>query len=114
MEPAEFFVNYVQRHLPTWLLLRLVRWYLKIFVGWRMRSGAVVVDQIACDRSREKRPVTTEVEVTNEQLYANDPAFFLAHLGPRLKYSACEFPSAATTLAEAEEFTLRVYQDKAG
>jgi cyclopropane-fatty-acyl-phospholipid synthase len=65
-------------------------------------------------KDRKKRPVTDLVEVTNDQLYANDPAFFLAHLGPKLKYSACEFPTEATTLAEAEELTLRRYQDMVG
>lgn len=34
----------------------------------------------------QKRPVTTAVETTNEQLYGNDAAFFVAHLGPKLKY----------------------------
>ena len=79
-----------------------------------MRLGDPVVKQINLDRSRASLPVTTEVEVTNEQLYANDPAFFHAHLGPLLKYSACEWPGPASTLADAEEFTIRIYQDKAG
>ena len=60
-----------------------------------MRLGDAVVQQIACDRKeRTTKPVTELVEVTNEQLYANDPAFFLAHLGPKLKYSSCEIVPA--------------------
>ena len=43
-------------------------------------------------------------EVTNEQLYANDPDFFVGHLGPRLKYSACEWPDGAT-LSDAFSLT---------
>ena len=31
------------------------------------------------------RPVTTQVEKANEQLYGNEAAFFEAHLGPKLK-----------------------------
>ena len=65
-------------------------------------------------------------EEANEQHYGNDPAFFVAHLGPNLKYSACEWPSASNangpngplgsgcTLAEAEAATLLIYQEKAG
>ena len=63
---------------------------------------------------RSKEPVTVMTEEANEQHYGNDPAFFVAHLGPNLKYSACEWPSASNangpnaplgsgcTLAEAE------------
>ena len=123
---AEFFVAYLQPYLPTPVVRVLVRWYLYLFVGWRMRSGDVVVRQIKLDRQeRTRAPVTTEVEVTNEQLYANDPAFFVAHLGPRLKYSACEWPvncgastsdppSCAAALADAEALTLATYQERLG
>lgn len=115
MEFAEFFVTYLQEWLPTWFILWLLRVNLKYVVGWRMRLGDAVVQQIACDRlERKSKPVTEQVDVTNEQLYANDPDFFVAHLGPRLKYSACEFPTPTTTLAEAETYTIAVYQDKAG
>ena len=123
MGAAEFFVNYVQAFIPTPVVLLLVRVYLRLLVGWRMRCGDVVVRQIACDRrERVARPVTAEVEVTNEQLYANDPAFFVAHLGPKLKYSACEWPAGSGTdpaslragLADAEALTIGIYQEKAG
>jgi len=126
MEPAEIFVNYIQAWIPTFVVRLLVRWYIRLFVGWRMRSADVVVQQIKLDRKeRVLAPVTKDVEITNEQLYANDPDFFVAHLGPKLKYSACEWPvgSTATTLdpascakdlAAAEEFTLATYQDKLG
>jgi len=113
MELAEFFVKYVQRFLPTWLLLLLVRINMKLLVGWRMRSGDAVVQQILCDRKeRKSKPVTEQVDVTNEQLYANDPAFFVGHLGPRLKYSACEWPThEGATLGEAETLTIGIYQE---
>ena len=114
MEATEFFVRYIQQFLPTWLLLLLIRWNLKYLVGWRMRLGDAVVQQIACDRKERKtKPVTELVEVTNEQLYANDPDFFVGHLGPRLKYSACEWPDGAT-LSDAEDLTIKIYQEKAG
>jgi cyclopropane-fatty-acyl-phospholipid synthase len=126
MQLAELFVNYVQAWIPTFVVRLLVRYYIRLFVGWRMRCGDVVVQQILLDRKERKRaPVTTEVEVTNEQLYANDPAFFVAHLGPKLKYSACEWPvgcgadtkdpaSCAKSLADAEDLTIASYQQKLG
>jgi cyclopropane-fatty-acyl-phospholipid synthase len=113
----ELFVKYVQCWLPTWSVRLLVRLWLKQ-VGFFMRSGDVVVQQIACDRrERVSRPVTTDVEVTNEQLYGNDPAFFVDHLGPKLKYSACEWPegkSGFANLADAESITIANYQRKLG
>ena len=43
VELAELFVAYVQPWLPTEVVRFLVRYYLKLFVGWRMRCGDVVV-----------------------------------------------------------------------
>ena len=88
---AELFVKHVQQYVPTLALRLLVRAYLKFYAGWRMRGGAVVVDQIAVDRSaRVAEPVTVDTDLANEQHYGNDPHFFRAHLGPRLKYSLIE------------------------
>ena len=127
MPVEEFIVTYVQWLLPTWFLRLGVRFYLRHFGGPKMRGGDVVIKQINVDRyERSKEPVTVMVEEANEQHYGNDPAFFVAHLGPKLKYSACEWPSTANpngpndpfktgcTLGEAEEATLLIYQDKAG
>ncbi|KAL1503346.1 hypothetical protein AB1Y20_011398 [Prymnesium parvum] len=113
MELIEWFVTYVQWMLPTWLLHLLVRLNMAYFC-FMMRRGDVVVRQIQIDRrDRKNRPVTTEVATTNEQLYGNDAAFFKAHLGPKLKYSACKFDEG-DTLKEAEQKTIKEYQDKAG
>ena len=115
MGVAEFFVSYVQRFLPTFAIRLLVRFYLKTFVGWRLRGGDVVVKQIEFDRrQRNQKPVTIDADVTNEQLYANDPEFFRTHLGPKLKYSSCEWPDRNTTLPEAEIYTIARYQDMLG
>ena len=123
---AELFVKHVQQYVPTLPLRLLVRAYLKFYAGWRMRGGAVVVDQIAVDRSaRVAEPVTVDTDLANEQHYGNDPHFFRAHLGPRLKYSACEWPvncgastsdppSCAAALADAEALTLATYQERLG
>lgn len=114
MGGAEYFVENIQRYVPTCVLRWMVRYYVKI-VGWRLRRGAAVVKQIEMDRSdRAKAPVTELVELANEQLYGNEAAFFESHLGPMLKYSACEWPSPTSSLAEAEEYTIRRYQEMMG
>lgn len=111
MGGAEWFVAHVQRLVPTVVLRLLVRLYLKVRVGWMLRGGSAVVRQIEMDRiARRREQVTVLVEKTNEQLYGNEAAFFESHLGPMLKYSACEWPSMAATLAEAEAYTIQRYQ----
>ena len=111
----EFFVEYLQWLFPTWLLRLGVRYYLYLYGGWAMRCGDVVVTQIELDRhGRGKVPVTEDTDKANEQHYGNDPAFFADHLGPALKYSACEWPGSSTSLADAEVFTLNRYQELAG
>jgi len=113
-EFCELFVTKLQPYMPTWCVRTLVWAWMK-YCGVLMRSGDVVVQQILLDRKeRGTRLVTEDVEVTNEQLYANDPDFFLAHLGPKLKYSACEWPPGCSSLGEAEELTIANYQEKAG
>lgn len=115
MPIEEFIVEYVQWLLPTWVLQHGVRLYLRFYAGPRMRGKDVVCQQITCDRYlRSKEPVTVMVEEANEQHYGNDPAFFVAHLGPKLKYSSCEWPAPNCTLAEAEEATILIYQERAG
>ena len=113
MELAEFFVTHVQWALPTWLIRLMVRTMLRL-VGWQMRRADAVVRQIRCDRHmRRTAPVTTDTDKANEQHYGNDPRFFEAHLGPCLKYSACEWPDGTKDLAEAEVATLHIYQERA-
>ena len=71
----------------------------------------MVVKQIRIDRKeRKRRPVTVEADAANDQLYANDPDFFEAHLGKMLKYSACEWPSNCKTIDDAEAYTISRYQ----
>jgi len=115
----EFIVEHVQQYVPTWLLRLGVRLYLRHVSGPAMRGGDVVCQQIVTDtKERDLEPVTTMVEEANEQHYGNDPAFFAAHLGPRLKYSACEFgavgDASVVSLGDAEDRTIRIYQDRAG
>jgi cyclopropane-fatty-acyl-phospholipid synthase len=52
-------------------------------------------------------------EKANEQHYEVSADFFQRVLGPRLKYSSCYFANAQTTLAEAEEDSLRITCERA-
>ena len=59
-------------------------------------------------------PVATHTADANEQHYEVPTDFFLATLGPRLKYSSCVYPNAEATLEEAEEHTLALTCERAG
>ncbi len=53
-------------------------------------------------------PLAIATESANQQHYEVPVSFFKSVLGPRLKYSSSLFPTAGTTLAEAEEAMLRL------
>merc|ERR1712146_575652 len=107
--------------------------------GIEKSKAKYIEEQIECDtKLRGSRDVTMFTEETNEQHYGNDPQFFVKHLGPRLKYSCCNFNLSAKsswlqymshkigisgkvkeskkeeikTLEEAETLTIREYQSK--
>ncbi len=52
-------------------------------------------------------------EKANEQHYELPPQFFERALGPRLKYSSAYYPTASSTLAEAEEAMLALTCERA-
>ena len=60
-----------------------------------------------------KGPIAVAVEEANVQHYEVPTEFFQKVLGPRLKYSACYFPTPTTTLAEAEEAMLALFCNRA-
>ncbi len=59
-------------------------------------------------------PIALHPEEANRQHYEVPAAFFETVLGPRLKYSCCRFPSAQTTLADAERIALSETIENAG
>jgi len=102
-----------QAFVPDWVLRWCVRVYLIYANGAARKRTTIVLDQIHLDRRiRTAEPVTTDVEVTNTQLYGNSPSFFELHLGPRLKYSSCKF-EMSDTLESAERKTIAEYQELA-
>ena len=58
--------------------------------------------------------IAFETAAANEQHYEVPTPFFLSSLGPRLKYSSCEWPGPDATLAEAETHTLAKYAELLG
>jgi cyclopropane-fatty-acyl-phospholipid synthase len=53
-------------------------------------------------------PIAPVSEKANEQHYELPVEFFLAMLGPRLKYSCCFWPGVDRSLAEAEDMSLNL------
>lgn len=54
-------------------------------------------------------PIAIETQAANSQHYEVPSAFFLNHLGPRLKYSCCWYPVGTESLQRAEEAMLELY-----
>lgn len=67
----------------------------------RLAQGGAIADADFA-RDMQRWPIAVHTDEANEQHYELPPAFFELALGPRRKYSSCLYPSAATTLAEAE------------
>lgn len=53
-------------------------------------------------RDMSDHPIAKHTDAANAQHYEVPATFFLACLGPRLKYSCCKYESAHDTLADAE------------
>jgi cyclopropane-fatty-acyl-phospholipid synthase len=79
--------------------------------GTPAARAAVRSERIAQMR---RSPIALEVDAANEQHYEQPVDFFLAALGPRLKYSCCYWPRGVHTLAESEEAMLRLTCERAG
>jgi cyclopropane-fatty-acyl-phospholipid synthase len=58
-------------------------------------------------------PIAIETKAANQQHYEVPAQFFHRHLGPRLKYSCCLYPTGRETLAQAEEAMLALYAERA-
>ena len=55
------------------------------------------------------RPIAIEQDKANEQHYEVPTEFLKLCLGPRMKYSSCEFPSSKSSLGDAEDTILASY-----
>ena len=57
--------------------------------------------------------IAVETSAANAQHYEVPAEFFRLHLGPRLKYSCCFYPTRRENLAGAEEAMLTLYAERA-
>ncbi|QDV23249.1 Cyclopropane-fatty-acyl-phospholipid synthase [Aureliella helgolandensis] len=71
------------------------------------------MDVAAFAREIGSGPLALESQAANEQHYEVPAQFFESCLGRRMKYSACLFPHASTSLVEAEEEMLRLTCERA-
>ena len=74
----------------------------------RSRNFNALLDELGSS------PIAVQTQAANTQHYEVPAEFFRQHLGPRLKYSCCLYPSGRETLAEAEEAMLSLYAERAG
>jgi cyclopropane-fatty-acyl-phospholipid synthase len=73
----------------------------------KRRLGATAPEaEAAFAETMRRYPVALHTDAANEQHYELPPEFFELVLGPQRKYSSCLYPSASTTLEEAENFAL--------
>jgi cyclopropane-fatty-acyl-phospholipid synthase len=73
----------------------------------KMATGDASTDA-AFAREMAARAIAEHTDAANAQHYEVPAAFFAHVLGPNRKYSSCFYPSAGTTLAEAEDEALRL------
>jgi cyclopropane-fatty-acyl-phospholipid synthase len=76
-------------------------------------SGDWQAKQTAFVESLRRSPVAIETAAANEQHYELPPAFFLACLGKRLKYSSCFYPRGDESLDHGEIAMLKLYGERA-
>lgn len=60
-----------------------------------------------------RAPIAENTDEANQQHYELPPEFFELVLGPRKKYSGCEWPSGVSTLEEAETTALETIVSRA-
>jgi cyclopropane-fatty-acyl-phospholipid synthase len=98
----------------------LVRLGMRRLMGARLREESVDRGEAEFDRYRRclealrGSEVALAPERANEQHYEVPSAFFAQVLGPRLKYSCCQWEPGADTLGAAEERMLALTCARAG
>ncbi len=104
-----------QGFVPDWLM----RAGMRRLMSERLRkeSAGTVVDRqqrfTSMIRELERSPIALHTDSANDQHYELPAEFFKYILGRRMKYSACYWPAASTTLDEAEEAMLALTCERA-
>lgn len=69
--------------------------------------------KMAYVKSLRTRPIAIETPTANTQHYEVGTGILQACLGPRMKYSACLYPTGKETLGQAEVEMLELYTERA-
>ncbi|MGQ0587398.1 MAG: SAM-dependent methyltransferase [Gammaproteobacteria bacterium] len=95
----------------------LARFGMRRLVAQRLRdesAGDPAARHAQFARELRASPIAIHTQDANAQHYEVPAEFFRLHLGPRLKYSCCLYPSPGATLAQAEESMLELCAQRAG
>lgn len=102
-----------------WLPDRLVRAGMRKLMAQRLSDEGAHDGEFRASRlaslidELSASPIAIETDAANGQHYELPPSFFAAHLGPHLKYSCCLYADDLSTLANAEEAMLTLYERRA-
>jgi len=103
-----------------WVPDAVVRIGIRQLLRQRLRAEDAGGVEAAGERLRERfaawraSPLAVGTADANDQHYEVPAGFYLAALGPRLKYSSCWYRTGSETLAEAEEAMLALTCARAG
>jgi cyclopropane-fatty-acyl-phospholipid synthase len=106
----EFFVKYIQKWLPDWLIRIILQIVMRNTIIDLSKKDFPQKELRLIDRIKELTDVTFDTDAANEQHYQVPTDFFLSHLGEKLKYSSCEWTNETKTLEQAEQHTINEYQ----
>ncbi|WP_420428625.1 SAM-dependent methyltransferase [Algiphilus sp.] len=103
-----------------WIPDPLARLGMRRLIGRRLRDEANQDGEVRAARLQSfidalrESPIAIHTSDANAQHYEVPAQFFHQHLGPRLKYSCCLYPTGQEDLATAEEAMLALYAERAG
>lgn len=101
--------------LPDWL----VRAGMRRLMAQRLADEGVQDGEFCATRlaslldELRASPIAVETDAANAQHYELPASFFAAHLGPHFKYSCCLYADGTSTLAQAEQAMLELYERRA-
>lgn len=102
-----------------WLPDSLTRLGMRRLMASRLQDEGVNDHEFRAERFRQflkllrSSPIAVETGAANEQHYEVPAEFFHRHLGPRLKYSSCLYPTGDESLEQAEDAMLALYAERA-
>lgn len=103
-----------------WIPDPLARMGMRRLISRRLRDEANQNGEVRVERLQHfvdelrASPIAIHTGDANAQHYEVPAQFFHQHLGPRLKYSCCLYPTGEGDLATAEEAMLALYAERAG